>query len=82
MAKSYPIRFGEHDEYELSEQALKHILRGETKVRPIVKDGVRTTEIILSGGLHTWEGAEELLKQHPEVVHLLEYDVGKHEEWF
>jgi hypothetical protein len=82
VARSYPLRFGENDQYELSEQALKHILWGDTAVRPIVKNGARTTEIVLSGGLHTWEGWEDLLKQHPEVVHLLEYDVDQHEDWF
>lgn len=82
MSKTFPIRFGEHDRYELSEDALKHILAGETAVRPITKNSVRTTEIVLSGGLHTWAGWEDLLKQHPDSVHLLEYDVDRHDDWF
>lgn len=82
MSRTYPIRFGEHDAYELSEEALKHILRGETAVRPVIKSGVRTTETALSGGLHTWLGWEDLQKQHPSVVHLLEFEVDRHEDWF
>lgn len=82
MSRTYPVRFGEHNEYELSEAALLHILQGETAIRPVTKDGVRTTELALSGGLHTWLGWENLLKQHSDVVHLLEFDVAMHEDWF
>lgn len=82
MSKTYPIRFGEHGRYELSEEALKHIVAGETAVRPVTKNGVRTTEIVLSGGLHTWAGWEDLLKRHPGSVHLLEFDVDRHDDWF
>ena len=82
MSKSYPIRFGKHQEYELTELALNHILVGETAVRPVNAGGVRTTEVALSGGLHTWAGWEGLLKQHTGVVHLLEYDVDQHDDWF
>ena len=79
MSRTYPVRFGEQSKYELSEAALMHILRGETAIRPVTKDEVRTTEIALSGGLHTWQGWESLLKQHSDVVHLLEFDVARHE---
>lgn len=82
MTKIYPVRFGNNGEYELAELALKHILVGETAVRPIDVLGARSNEVVLSGGLHTWSGWEELLKQHPGVVHLLEYDANKHDDWF
>jgi len=78
----YPICFGEHNAYELGEEALHHILRGELAVRPLTKCGVRTTETVLSGGLHTWIAWEDLLKHHPDVAHLLEFDVDKHDDWF
>lgn len=82
MSRTYPIRFGKHGTYELSELALRHILAGETAVRPVSTIGIRATEIALSGGLHTWDGWEELLKQHIGVVHLLQYDAGRHDDWF
>lgn len=82
MSRTYPIRFGKHGAYELTEPAFRHILAGETAVRPVSTLGVRATEIALSGGLHTWAGWEELLKQHTGVVHLLEYDAGRHDDWF
>lgn len=82
MPHKYPMRFGKHGTYELTELAFKHILAGETAVRPINALGVRSVEVVLSGGLHTWEGWEELLKQHNGVVHLLEYDTDRHADWF
>lgn len=82
MSRIYPIRFGKHGAYELTELALRHILVGDTAVRPISKLGVRATETALSGGLHTWDGWEELLRQHTGVVHLLEYEAGRHDDWF
>ncbi|MES9816126.1 MAG: hypothetical protein ABW155_05720 [Candidatus Thiodiazotropha sp.] len=82
VSRTYPIRFGEHNAYELSEGALQHILRGELAIRPVTKNGIRTTETVLSGGLHTWLGWEDLLTQHPDVVHLLEFEVDRHNDWF
>lgn len=82
MSRTYPLYFGENNEYELGEEALQHILRGEFAIRPVTKTGVRTTETVLSGGLHIWLGWEELLKQHPDVVHLLEFDTDRHDDWF
>ncbi len=79
VTRSYPIHF---DKYELGEEAIKHILVGETAVRPVVKNGVRSTEIALSGGLHTWDAWENMLTQHPDCVHLLNFDVDKHQDWF
>jgi hypothetical protein len=82
MSRTYPIRFGEQGKYELTELALKHVLAGETAVRPVNALGVRAAEVVLSGGLHTWAGWEDLLKQHTGVVHLLEYDADRHDDWF
>lgn len=82
MSKTYPVRFGKDGAYELTEQALQHILVGETVVRPVNALGERTPEMVLSGGLHTWDGWEALLKQHAGVVHLLEYDADRHDDWF
>ncbi len=82
MARVYPLRFGEQGKYELTEAALNHILVGETAVRPVNALGERTPEVVLSGGLHTWTGWEQLLKEHADVVHLLEYDIDRHVDWF
>ena len=82
MARVYPLRFGEQGKFELTEAALKHLFVGETTVRPVNALGERTPEVVLSGGLHTWTGWEQLLKEHAGVVHLLEYDVDRHVDWF
>ena len=82
MIRSFPIRFGGAGEYELSEDALNHILWGDTVVRPRNASGTRTHETVLSGGLHTYEGWEQFVALHPNVVHLLEYDVDQHDDWF
>lgn len=67
MSKMYPIHFGKQGEYELNESALKHILSGDTAIRPVNSQGVRTTEVVLSGGLHTWDGWENLLSHHTNM---------------
>jgi hypothetical protein len=82
MSKVYPIRFGKSGEYELSESAIKHIITGDTKVRPVNIAGLRTTEVALSGGLHTWEAWGNFLVGYKNVVHLLEYDSEAHDDWF
>ncbi len=82
MSKGYPIRFGKDGEYELSESAMNHILNGDTTVRPVSVNGERTTEIALSGGLHTWPAWENFSSNYPKVVHLLEYDSEQHDDWF
>ncbi len=82
MSRTYPIQFGKHGTYELTEEAMKHILTGDTVVRPINVNGARLSEVVLSGGLHTWEGWEDFSRHHPRVVHLLEYDVDRHDDWF
>ncbi|HDY7990581.1 TPA: hypothetical protein ACGUVV_005076 [Vibrio vulnificus] len=81
-SKVYPIHFGKKGEYELTESALKHIFSGDTVIRPVNSQGVRTTEVALSGGLHTWDGWENLLSHHVNIVHLLEYDFDRHDDWF
>ncbi|MGL1957834.1 MAG: hypothetical protein OCD00_11025 [Colwellia sp.] len=82
MSNIYPICFGNNGEYELTESAIKHILTGDTKVRSTSVNGTRTTEVALSGGLHTWEAWENLLNDYSDVVHLLEYDSDIHDSWF
>ncbi|WP_053160414.1 hypothetical protein [Pseudomonas protegens] len=82
MSREFPIRFGKDGAYELTEEALTHILMGEIITRPITKQGVRGTDKALSGGLHTWDGWEAFSKHHQDIVHLLEYDADQHDDWF
>jgi hypothetical protein len=82
MIQTFPIKFGNAGQYELSENSFKHILYGDTAVRPVHGPDGRTQEIVLSGGLHTWTGWEKFVALHPKVVHLLQYREGQHEEWF
>lgn len=82
MPREFPIRFGKDGAYELTKEGLTHILIGEIIIRPITKQGVRSTDKALAGGLHTWDGWEEFLKHHESIVHLLEYDADQHDDWF
>lgn len=82
MKQLFPIKFGDAGKYELSESGLDHILWGDTAIRPRGGPDGRTPESVLSGGLHTWEGWQKFVALHPNVVHLLQYRVGQHDDWF
>lgn len=82
MEQTFPIKFGEAGQYELCKDALKHILEGDTKIRPFNGPDGRTQETVLSGGLHAWDGWQKFVALHPNVVHLLQYRVDKHDDWF
>lgn len=79
MSLKFPMKFGSAGEYEMSEAAFNHILRGDTKVRPL---GGGAREYALSGGLHTWSGWEAFVALHPKIVHLLQYRLDQHDDWF
>lgn len=82
MAIIFPLNFGDADQYELSETSLQHILWGDTVVRPINTPEARTQEIVLSGGLHTYEGWKRFVALHPNIVHLLQFQIGVHDAWY
>lgn len=82
MAKDFPLKFGDQGQYELSEAAFSHILRGDTVVRPIRTLAGRSQEVVLSGGLHTYEGWKAFLAHHPKIVHLLEFKFGVDDAWY
>jgi hypothetical protein len=82
MKRTFPIKFGDSGNFELSESALDHILWGDTAIRPLNGPEGRTCETVLSGGLHTWGGWERLVASHPNVVHLLQYRADLHTDWF
>lgn len=79
---SFPIKFGEAGQYELSEDALNHILWGDLVVRPRNASVGGVNETVLAGGLHTYVGWERFVSLHPNVVHLLQYEVNRHDDWF
>lgn len=82
MPHTFPIKLGEHGQYELSEAALAHILRGDTTIRPADKASGRPQETVLAGGLHTWSGWKAFAALHPSVVHLLDFRAGVHDAWY
>lgn len=82
MKLLFPIRFGDANEYELSESALDHILWGDTAIRPRGGSDGLTQETVLAGGLHTWAGWQKFVAMHPKVVHLLQYRFGQHDDWY
>lgn len=65
--------------YYLSERALKHIIDGEFSTQPIGNGQVKS---ILKGGLHSKNGFESFLNNHPTIVHLYNYNSSIHEDWF
>jgi hypothetical protein len=82
MATTFPLRLGDAGQYELSEDAFKHILWGDTAIRPVDTNAGRVLETVLSGGLHTYQGWKKFVALHPKVVHLLQFRVGIHDAWY
>lgn len=82
MTNTFPLKFGDSGQYELSEDAFKHILWGDTTIRPVTTLGGRVLETVLSGGLHTYAGWTKFLALHPKVVHLLQFRHGVHDAWY
>lgn len=82
MATTFPLKLGDAGQYELSESAFKHILWGDSAVRPVNTAEGRVLETVLSGGLHTYEGWKKFAALHPKVVHLLQFRAGVHDAWY
>lgn len=82
MSNTFPLKFGDASQYELSEDSFNHILWGDTTVRTADKSTGRPQETVLSGGLHTYAGWQKLLAFHYKVVHLQDFQVGVHEAWY
>jgi hypothetical protein len=82
MTKSFPVLFGDTGQYELSEEAFQHILWGDTAVRPVNTTAGRIHETVLSGGLHTCDGWKKFVALHPKVVHLLQFRIDVHSDWY
>lgn len=82
MTLSFPIKFGDAMQYELSERAFDHIVFGETAIRPVHSTTGKRQETVLSGGLHTYEGWKKFVALHPGVVHLMQFRSELHEAWW
>jgi len=82
VAINFPLKLGNHGQYELSRAAFNHILRGDTVVRPIETPAGRSKEVVLSGGLHTYDGWKAFLQNHPKIVHLKEFRFGFDDAWY
>ncbi|MCI2808178.1 hypothetical protein [Eoetvoesiella caeni] len=82
MDNNFPLKFGDTEQYELSEAAFQHILWGDTVIRPVSTLGGRIQETVLSGGLHTYEGWKKFVALHHNVVHLLQFQAGVHDAWY
>ncbi|MBV6799649.1 EndoU domain-containing protein [Xanthomonas euvesicatoria] len=78
----FPVRLGDQGQYELGEVAFNHIIRGDTRIRPVSTPAGRVQETVLSGGLHTYAGWKAFLGHHPKVAHLLDYRVGVDDAWY
>lgn len=76
------MKFGDAGQYELSEEAFRHIVWGDTAVRPVKSAEGPDHEVVLSGGLHTYQGWERFAALHPKIVHLLQFQVGVHDAWY
>ncbi|MNX82941.1 hypothetical protein D3C86_1146840 [compost metagenome] len=55
---------------------------GDTAVRPVKSAERPGHEVVLSGGLHTYQGWEKFAALHPKTVHLLQFQVGVHDAWY
>lgn len=82
MTTTFPMKFGDAGQYELSEEAFRHIVWGDTAVRTVKSADGRDHEVVLSGGLHTYQGWEKFAALHPKIVHLLQFQVGVHDAWY
>ncbi len=76
------FNFGDGECLKISRASLDHIINGEFSVRPI-RGGGKSTQTVLKGGLHTYEGWVKFKKLHSnELAHLMFFDSRKHRYWY
>lgn len=75
---------GPNNQYSLSEAAFLHIISGDLSERQICLNGSKKTkkEIILAGGLHTYDGWINFKKNHLDTVHLYHFNSKIHKYWY
>jgi hypothetical protein len=84
VLKDGGYRLGPKGKYFLSEESFIHIIDGEFSERLIEKNKTRTgeKEIILKGGLHTYQGWVNFKKIRNDIVHLKFYNSNKDKLWY
>ncbi|WP_439531426.1 hypothetical protein [Marinobacter adhaerens] len=70
------------DTFEISRASLDHIIRGDFSIRP-TRRGDKSTQTVLKGGLHTYDGWVSFKKLHAdELAHVLFFDSRVHSNWY
>ena len=65
---------------QLTEHAIKHIVQGNFAIRPM---NGQDDQIVLSGGLHTYDGWVEFKKKYAdELEHVHFFNSHKHKYWY
>lgn len=82
MAMLFPLTLGNAGQYRLSQAAFDHIIDGDTAVRPIKSASGTIVEKVLAGGMHTLDGWNSFVSQHPKIVHLMQFRFGVDEGWW
>lgn len=75
---------GPNHNYCLTKKALNHIIDGDFTERLTEVSGKRTgnKELVLKGGLHTYQGWIKFKKFIPNIAHLRFYNSNKHKFWY
>ncbi len=75
---------GLNGEYQLSDDAVNHIISGDLTERLYDVGGVRNAGklCILKGGLHTVSGWLDFKKKHPELKHVYHFDSNADPYWY
>lgn len=82
MTLNFPLKLGNAGQYELSQAAFDHIIAGDTANRPVKTSNGTVVEKVLAGGLHTYDGWQRFVSQHPKTVHLMQFQVDVDEGWW
>jgi hypothetical protein len=82
MTLNFPLKLGNAAQYELSQAAFDHIIAGDTANRPVKTPNGTVVEKVLAGGLHTYDGWQRFVSQHPKTVHLMQFQVDVDEGWW
>lgn len=75
---------GRENKYTLTDDVLKHILSGDFSERLVTLNGRRTgkKELILKGGLHTYQGWIDFKNQIEGIEHLHFFNSKIHKMWY
>ena len=82
VVKDGVYKLGPNGKYSLREEVLTHIVKGNFSERQIKKNGNRTTETILTGGLHTYQAWIDFKNMRKDVVNLRFFNSDKDKYWY